>query len=198
MLKNLTHDDPVATATLILAGITFFLVLSTWWLARQTRRAGEAFRVAERAYIKISHSGPLSFASNGVGLVPLRVENRGHTPAHVTDVRVNHQIAEVLPLQPAYGPESSMAGNGRLVGRMGFNFSSPIIVSPGELDAINQRIMNLYLVGYADYTDAFGHKYRSAFVRRYVPRVPAGENNLFFVNNSAEYEYDRRRRGWPW
>lgn len=138
MLKNLTHDDPVAIATLVLAGITFFLVLSTWWLARQTRRAGEAFRVAERAYIKISHSGPLHFAANGVGLVPLRVENRGHTPAHITDVRVNHLIAEALPQEPDYGPESPVAGTGRLVGRMGFNFSRPIIVSPGELETINQ------------------------------------------------------------
>ena len=191
------HDDPVALATWGLVATTFLLFLGTWWLARQTRRAGQAVRVAERAYIKISHCGPLKFGSNGVGIVPLRVENRGHTPAHVTDVRVNHMIAETLPENPDYGPESPMAGHGRLVGRMGFSFKRPIIVGPGELDVINHGTMKLYVLGYADYTDAFGCKYRSAFVRRFDPQG-SDENNLVFVNQSAHYEYDRpqKRGGW--
>jgi hypothetical protein len=93
-------------------------------------------------------------------------------------------------------PESPMAVNGRLVGRMGFSFKRPIIVSPGELDAINHGIMNLYLVGYADYTDAFGHKYRSAFVRRFDPQ--GSDENLVFVNPSAHYEYDRPQKRGAW
>jgi hypothetical protein len=179
---------------------TFVLAVVTAFLARFTRQTAKAMRIAERAYIKISHTGPLPLAASGLGVVPMVIDNRGRTPAHITDVRVAHEVAEALSEKPVYGPKSLVVGNGRLVGRMHFSFDAPIIITPGEFDAIKQGIKNLYLIGYADYTDSFRRKNRVGFVRRFEPDVEEGDNNLFFVNHSAEYEYDRpqRKRAWLW
>jgi hypothetical protein len=132
---------------------TFVLAVVTAFLARFTRQTAKAMRIAERAYIKISHTGPLRLAASGLGVVPMVIDNRGRTPAHITDVRVAHEVAEALSEKPVYGPKSLVVGNGRLVGRMHFSFDAPIIITPGEFDAIKQGIKNLYLIGYADYTE---------------------------------------------
>jgi len=196
---------------------TVVLAVSTIMLWRATRAIGErtdaAFRTAERAYVKMSHKPPgLRIGHEGAGdyRLDLEVTNFGRTPAMVTDVLVK-LIAlppgQLLPLAPDYrlyhNPHASLKAF--LVTNDTFTFTGwwgwPILTKLiGEIRSTTDE--ELYVVGYVNYTDAFGNRYRSGYARKYDSwqdfwdqtddpsrEIYRHRNNLVFVTQEG-YNYD--------
>lgn len=212
----------LAIVTTALAIFTALLWLATYRLAkdarntanRQARETQDSLRIAkqsadaalktaqnmeaaERAYIKMSHTehGLYQDQPNMFAL-HLRVRNFGQTPATVTDlVLAKHLLIENqrLPASPDYSQRAEGEPPNYFLVRDD-EFFTPIYfpIAEQELSAINTGTHILYVIGYVDYVDKFGHRHRAGYARRYKP-IRGSSDNLKIVIQTG-YNYDRQRK----
>jgi hypothetical protein len=161
----------------------------------------EAVKLAERAYVKMSHySAPnrpaLSFEDSGVFTIKVRVKNHGRTPATVLTARFTYQV---LPAgtKPSAIPDYQ-AGRHLAVGPGTFlvtddDYKHTCVFQPlpvEERAAIDGGQKILWFYGYADYRDEFDSVHRSGYGRVYIPKGATDGNNLIFSDALEKYNYD--------
>lgn len=187
-VKNALSDwQPVLVAlgTLAIAAFTWRLWVATAGLWRHAR-------AVERAYVKMSHLPPgIVLQEGGKARVTIQVNNRGRTPAYVTDVRLSPVVlprGEGLPQRPRYKAPDGQSAQAFLTSTdhifIDMEFAVP------ELAAVLAGTKTLYFVGYVDYIDAFNGRHRGGYARVYSQNEKT--NNLVFVTSSA-YNYDTSR-----
>lgn len=187
-VKNALSDwQPVLVAlgTLAIAAFTWRLWVATAGLWRHAR-------AVERAYVKMSHLPPgVVFQELGKARITIQVNNRGRTPAYVTDVRLSPVVlskGEALPPRPRYKAPDGQSAQAFLTSTdhifIDMAFALP------ELAAVLAGTKTLYFVGYVDYIDAFKGRHRGGYARVYIRYEKT--NNLVFVTSSA-YNYDTSR-----
>ena len=178
------------------------------WGATKTlmSQANETTKTIERAYVKLSHISPgIEFFPDGMFVARVEVKNFGNTPASVTDVMLKAVVlnyGELLPEKPNYDRVRSQSDYyAFLVAGERFIYWNPEAFRVDIADVpriLKEGSRVLYLIGYVDYTDKFGVKYRAGYARRYWPKADeeidpelfAKRNNLFFVTQQG-YNYDR-------
>ena len=205
------HPMTVGTWALVLS--TIALVVGTFYLGFVTYQAANAFRVAERAYVKLSHMPPgIEFDPlTGFFTIRLRIKNFGSTPAEVVDAHVVGVVVPkgvALPEQPDDRREEGyqFPVTAFLVksDRFYFGRPDPLSVSAEEAHNILQGWMDLHVIGYVDYRDRFGEVHRAGYARTYIPSVDRKEdgvtlkkfrkrNNLAFISEPG-LNYDRLLR----
>jgi hypothetical protein len=179
------------------------LVFATWFLAIISSVTAvfalyftlRTTQKAERAYVKMSHAPPgVSFALRGKIVINIDVRNFGRTPGRVTDVVINACTCpneDRLPDNPSYMPRTSPGiPNAFLVSNDNFFYNSSIPLPEAEVAEVKVGNRQLYLLGYVDYIDQFGHRYRGGYGRLY--RADFTGNNLIFIAQPG-YNYDRPR-----
>lgn len=159
-------------------------------------------RVAERAYVDISHFPPgLELSQDRrVAEVEVLIKNHGATPATVTDVFLTLKIgSDPLPDEPLYEPE---AGRPEIAAFLvaGGSFQKWIRWPVPEPDSKRiEQGATVWLLGYVDYEDTFGRKHRGGYARRYDAKrdsaaVPKEKRNNLPFETKAGYNYDRPRQ----
>lgn len=208
ILDTLDHHE----GTVVGIG-TAFLALFTWLLAKSTdalRRLAESqensTKTIERAYVKMSHHPPgLAFAPFGELVIchlGIEVKNHGSTPARVTRIHSEFVFSEMddrIPRHPIYrGTNTVMTSGAFLVNGDSFNVPVETRVPADRFDVVNHGVgprLRLFVIGYADYIDAFNVRHRAGYARRFSPE--AGReglpNNLVFVD-FPRWNYDRIRQ----
>jgi hypothetical protein len=185
--KALSNWQPVLVGLGTLAIAAF-----TWRLWIATAGLWHHARAVERAYVKMSHLPPgVVFQEGGRAKVTIQVNNRGRTPAYVTDVRLSPVVlprGEPLPQRPRYKAPDGQSAQAFLTSTdhifIDMEFTVP------DLAAILGGTKTLYFVGYVDYIDAFKGRHRGGYARVYIRNEKT--NNLVFVTSSA-YNYDTLR-----
>jgi hypothetical protein len=191
---------------------TVVLAVSTILLWKATKAAGDradsVIRTAERAYVKMSHAPPGLRpvpGMDGMYLIEVVITNYGRTPATVTDAMIKAYVipneAE-LPPEPNYTPDPGPQEQPKafLVTNDMFQY-----VRRWKVNAkisLPDPTHVLFAIGYVEYTDAFGRRYRSGYARLYKPKrdywdpviYPTEESfrtrsNLVFVTQEG-YNYD--------
>jgi hypothetical protein len=195
---------------------TVVLAVSTigLWIATKAagQRADAVIRTSERAYAKMSHAPPglrlvrtLTIDNSAEYMITVEVTNFGRTPAKVTDAmvkRVTLPVDQKLPVKPDYArkPGSYERPKAFLVTNDSFSFTERWKIKAHiELPKPTHVV---YAIGYVDYEDAFGNRYRAGYARRYKPErniknddvYPSEESyrcrsNLVFVTQE-DYNYD--------
>lgn len=184
--KALSDWEPVLVGigTLAIAAFTWRLWVSTaglWYHAR----------AVERAYVKMSHLPPGVIFQGGKAAVTIQVNNRGRTPAYVTDVRLSPMVlprGEALPQRPRYKAPDGQSAQAFLTSTDHIYIDMEFAVP--ELAAVLAGTKTLYFIGYVDYVDAFKGRHRGGYARVYSQNEKT--NNLVFVTSSA-YNYDTSR-----
>lgn len=164
-----------ANGDLLVALGTVTIAIFTLTLWRSTERAGEHFRVTERAYVKLSHTPPGAQFTTDLGqpavVVQLQVKNFGHTPAYVTDVYLDVRILEEdeqLPPIPEYQPiDGRVPVEGFLVADDLFYHQVVMGVTHAQWKTTKEENGRLIVLGYVDYRDKFGDTHRGAYAREY-------------------------------
>jgi hypothetical protein len=199
---------------------TVMLAVSTIMLWSATKSMGErsdrAFRTAERAYVKMSHAPPglrciraLTDDMSTQYLITLTITNFGRTPAKVTDVLVNRVMVpanlppdQKLPAKPDYKPDPWYPESPKAFLVTNDTFSFTRVWQFWDKIESPEPTHELYAIGYVDYEDAFGTRYRAGYARLYAPAANkedfriyptpesyAGRSNLVFVTQEG-YNYD--------
>lgn len=180
-----------------------------WWVStkqwKATRDAAEAaleeataVKLAERAYLKMSHSPPgLRIPTDPLSLpwVNMEVKNIGNTPARVTAVILWRMIlreTDPLPVVPPY-PEPEVVDELFLYRDDPFYFTKRFAVEQGEREQIDRGDKIFYVYGYVDYIDQFGQRHRAGYARRFGIQETSTSDNLLFVTQPG-YNYDRKRQ----
>lgn len=151
-------------------------------------------KVVERAYVDISHDSPGLQMGHSDIRFSVAVRNHGRTPAEVAQPVMMLQLAEhdvVLPTELPYGHPPSTPPSAFLMPSETFHrwelrpqFPADVV----QMLQTGERI--LWLIGYVDYIDRFGQRYRSGYARRYIPTpLPNTVNNLVFELQPG-YNYD--------
>jgi hypothetical protein len=198
------------------AVFTAVLAWSTINLWSATKEIGErserTLRTAERAYVKMSHAPP------GLRPVPdqprtyvieVVISNYGRTPASVTDALIKNVVlgrGDQLPREPDYTPDPGVhvPPQAFLVTNDHISFYRRWSL-PQDIERSLEHpdpVFEFYAIGYVDYTDAFGKRYRAGYARRYKPErnfwdqevypTPEkyhGRSNLMVVGGE-NYNYD--------
>lgn len=179
---------------------TIVIGIFTWTLWRSTNRAGEHFRVTERAYFQLSHKGGVTFPAGEKVALTMQVKNWGRTPGTVTDQRVGPMLimekdgklsgpVDYSGLEKSTSPYTFLVPTGHYNWDIGFEFTEA-----GVVQAILAGEITLFMVGYVDYRDQFGDRWRSGYARRYA--TIAGQNplanNLSYVTAKG-FNDDRHR-----
>jgi hypothetical protein len=176
------------------------------------RRQGFDTRTIQRAYVKISHPRPgiERLDDSGNIWLTISIKNYGQTPGTVSDVVLRPLVVphgEPLPKVPDYSTEiKGPIISAFLVTNDDFSLSRFCTISTDELSKVKGLISDLYLVGFVDYKNQFGERYRGGYARQYQPmidkRIPnatetqfAQRNNLTVVAQEG-YNYDRVRYRW--
>ncbi len=193
----------IALFTLVLALSTISLWRSTREVAIAAKTTAQHTRAVERAYVKLSHVPPGLGAENEEGQfsVQVSVKNFGTTPAKVTDILVKPVVVpnnQSLPKRPDYSRIWGQIPHAFLVAQEEFLHEVRFKISPDQMALVNNAFTHtLYLIGYVDYIDQFGHRHRSGYARMYKPltELLRHQSNLFYVVQEG-YNYDRpRQRG---
>ena len=190
------------TAMLVIVGIFQTIILY---------KTTAHFKIVERAYIKISHRPPGIEPEGITGLfwVNLEITNSGKTPARVTDVVLTPVVVvphkKGLPEIPDYSVPAVRDNipNAFLVTEDKFFSVQRCKIPKLEMTSIMELESDLYLIGFVDYIDQFGQRYRGGYARRYQPRMDdrsryrtddafEQRSNLVFVAQDG-YNYDRPR-----
>jgi len=204
---DLKGETVTAAFTFVLAAFTGLLAWSTIKLWRATKEIGEradsVIRTSERAYVKMSHVHPglRETGIEGVYRVTVEVTNFGRTPARVTDAMLHFVellVDTKLPVVPDYTPPPDWEPpKAFLVINETFSFTlSQRFVGKIEPPDPTHEV---YAIGYVDYEDSFGRRYRSGYARLYKPTRNTGgldvfpteesRSNLVFVTQEG-YNYD--------
>jgi hypothetical protein len=157
----------------------------------------DALKVIERAYVAVD---PIAyrFGPNHERTGHYSIKNYGRTPASVSNILMAEFIQE--PGEAFPDPESleqlatseDRTSTRLMPGEEHFlrmeHFDTPANLSPENIRA---GIPPLWLLGYVDYIDEFGIRYRSGFARKYAPHRSEDKNLVIELRH--RYNYDRRR-----
>jgi hypothetical protein len=173
-----------------------------------SEKDSEHNRVVERAYVTVSHYMPVNGARTimwpGEGgfagpkpAITLRVANFGNTPSTVTDFgMIAHTLAKNYQL-PSSPPEIRSIGAGTyLVKGDSFNHYGVLNLAESSITDIRSGELQLWLLAYVDYIDAFNEHWRTGYARRYLHHVDQPGLDSLFVEPKKGYNYNRiRQRG---
>ena len=191
--------------TALFTGVLAWSTIKLWGATKEMGdRSDRAIRTVERAYVKMSHIHPGLRPTEmaGVYLITVEVRNFGHTPATITGAVLKHVVLRTgtsLPAEPDYTPDPDwQQPKAFLVTNDQFSFTRRWGVFRWvELPDATHEV---YAIGYVDYEDAFGRRYRSGYARLYKPTrntggeevfpTPESRSNLVFVTQEG-YNYDR-------
>jgi hypothetical protein len=178
-------SDPPAVATLVTA-------LGTLGVAVVTYRQLNHNRQVERAYVKMSPNGAISFGpAPGQISISLEIKNHGSTPARVTDLVFTADTfpnGQALPAIPPYRRSAAVVTRAFLVsGNFFYHVANLQFPNPAHVTAASKGVRQLLIFGYVDYIDQFEQRHRGGFARRYNQLT-----NIEFVTEPA-YNYDRVR-----
>lgn len=216
--KLTEYTKELSIFTEVLAVVAFFQLVvfgvQAWKLhqtVKATKESADAalktahhMEVAERAYIKISHtpSGlvrrtPLAemlYGQNRAYEIDMEVRNIGKTPAELTRLSFSHILLPTdapLPAIPPYNSSTEEEAIRAIMYGTDAIFPFPsFTVSVEDFEAINAGRTHFYVLGYADYIDHFGTHHRAGYARRYDPHATG--NNLLIVTQPG-YNYDERK-----
>lgn len=191
-LRELVAQETMADAALWMLFATILTIFVTalgtlliWKQVRLTRRAvedtgqaTEAMRAANsiaaesmrrelRAYLTVEPGG-VNEARDGFARLPLRIENRGQTPAFDVMLFANHAVAEsprditLKDLGTPLAGEINDAAMGPSVCRWMFSYASEDLLKPFLVD-IRDRRRAIIQFGYVTYKDAFGDVWQTNF-----------------------------------
>jgi hypothetical protein len=205
------------TFGLILAGAgQMLLFLFQLRLIRRTLepalRQADAIRLAERAYVKMSHNPPgVQFADSGSGVfwISLSVKNYGRTPARVLKSVICHATAptdQPFPVPPDYGAPTARhaAMEAFLVANDFAGYPYEAEIPPHHFTKVKNGSYRFWVFGYVEYIDAFDRTHRAGYGRVYEPRLDEewrypkstddfkNRSNLVFITE-PDYNYDRER-----
>lgn len=226
------HEWWLVYLTAALASVTLALALYTAKLYRYTKKlaldaeavgnrsanlsmdASHAYRIAERAYVKMSHRAPgIEFISTADGdtkavlaRTSLEIRNFGNTPAKVTRTYARFVIAskdEVASPVPDYreGENKLPFGEAFLVTNEFFSAAFESLLRNIDVEKLGNSAWRIHVLGYVDYIDIFGKHHRGGYARVFAREIDviaekAGawdkRNNLVLVNFDG-YNYDRER-----
>jgi hypothetical protein len=153
--------------------------------AASALKQAEAIRLAERAYVKLSHRPFLFDFENRKFTLSIEVKNWGRTPASVLGVSLKCEdwlTENPLPGQPTYAPCEMWEAF--LVAGEAFYFDYRDEWGPPEFDPDLRRLL---LYGYVDYIDIFGRRHRAGYGRFYSPAI---STDLVFIDQPG-YNYDK-------
>jgi len=189
-----TLDAHVAEALGSVAVAIFTGVLV--WIGR---RADKHFVVTERAYFQMSHRGGVEFPQGEQVTIKMQIKNWGRTPGTVTDQRLGPMLVmekngkldgsvDYTGLNKSASPYTFLVPNAHYNWDIGFEFKDV-----GLVQAIKDGNVTLFMVGYVDYRDQFGGRWRAGYARKYTPIAdqPAA-NNLSYVTTKS-FNDDRAR-----
>lgn len=169
--------------------------------ANAARISVETSRMAERAYVNMSHVPPgITFPASDKIEAVVQIKNNGRTPANITAAVLTFWTELELPEQPPYPREAE--GGGFSLPRGDHYFKRHAKTIPLlRLSEVRTGKRPAWLLGYVDYIDTFDRRHRAGYARRYDPRPEALENNLPFETTGG-YNYDRERQqgegnDWP-
>jgi hypothetical protein len=166
--------------------IAFFAVV----LAHAGRAADRNFRQAQRAYVQISHEGPLRLTPDvGGAALRMQIKNWGVTPATITasivqiDVR---RAGEALPRIPPYRP--AIARGTFLVTQATMHWLEPFQAGDQiDVGAAIRGDIIVRVIGYVEYIDRFGARHHGRYARIYDPerdRRLIGQTDAEFANRN--------------
>ena len=202
------HEWWLVYLTAALAATTLGLAIYTAKLYRSTKKiAGDAetaasnsvalTRATERAYIKMSHKLPgLRYSEGHSVTFGVEYRNWGRTPGTITGVSlaVRALSPELFPLPPApeyeTTPEHDIPQTFLVSNEPVFK-SCTVKIGEDAVSAIQSRRATLLIVGYVDYRDQFGGKYRGGYAR--ILNLMSETDNLEFFTQRG-YNYDRPRQ----
>jgi hypothetical protein len=177
--------DPILWVTVAIAFFAF-------WQVRVYRQMRDHTQIVERAYVDISHDPPGLQMGNDIRF-SVAVKNHGRTPTDVTPPVMFLALEEgdELPDTPPYGAPTSAATSAFLMPNEAFHQWELRPQFPAtDVAMINTGQRHLWLIGYVDYVDKFGHRHRSGYARKYIPTpLPGTQNNLVFITKPG-YNYD--------
>jgi hypothetical protein len=164
--------------------------------AESAKISANTSRMAERAYVSISHERPgLYFhpADMGGAGAQVRVQNYGRTPASIVKVVLTVWMKAELPDEPPYPHDS------HVLDTPFFLSAGDHVILPYSHDLSRDMVSDIaggrrqfWLLGYVDYIDTFGRQHRAGYARQFKHEARYRENNLVFVLK-AGYNYDRER-----
>ena len=221
-----TFDAPVALFTALLV---FVVSVQLIWMARQESvlqdsvnvaskaaaaalTQAEAFKLSERAYVKMSHDPPgVEFHVTSEGqswlTVGLSVKNWGKTPARVVKAVICYRCTpgiEMLPEKPVYDENAVHAQvQAFLVTNDFTGYVYERRIPTQQVIDVKEGRSNLWVYGHVEYLDIFDvlhvAGYGTFYVpeyddpARYGPRQFEKRSNLVFIT-ALTYNYDRKKQ----
>lgn len=179
--------------------------------AQASLTQAEAIRLAERAYVKMSHEHPGIEIANleaGVYHIRMTVKNFGRTPARVTSAALRSELLPYGTVPKGAGDDILIPGD-RVVQSFlvtGDHVSFTYLRSwgGGKGVAVQGRSEVLWLCGFVDYIDVFGERHRAGYGRFYNPELddPVNyrgatdyeERSNLEVEAGEAFNYDRVRK----
>lgn len=204
--------DKASNAIIALATVAICYFTYTLW--KSADRADRHFTVSERAYVKLSHHSPgLSFSDpnpSGRVIAEVRVaaKNWGNTPATVSDIALDlRALGKSIPSDRMI-PDNAKTALAFLAPGEDFTFGFGFVFSAEDYEQFNNFLARARLVGYVDYIDQFGNRWRNGYERIYFrtldnSSLPASERNNLVISRDSRGHYDRPRKpgegiDWDW
>lgn len=146
-----------ALSTAVIAAFT----LAMW---RAIHNQNRAFRIAERAWI-VPHAPSATQNSNGEFDIRWLVENKGRTPAWVTELGSAGKPARAeaeLPQEPPYTMAGPFPPEGSVLPPEG-KTERGITIPPAQMARLEQGLETLYVFGIVKYRDIFQAKHETKY-----------------------------------
>jgi len=221
-----TFDAPVALFTALLV---FAISVQLIWMARQESilqdsvnvaskaaaaalTQAEAFKLSERAYVKMSHDPPgVEFHVTSEGqswlTVGLNVKNWGRTPARILKAVICYRCTpgtEMLPEKPVYDENAVHAQVQAFLVHNDFTgYVYERRIPTQQVIDVKEGRSNLWVYGHVEYLDIFDVLHVAGYGSFYVPeyddpaRYGPGQfekrSNLVFITELT-YNYDRKEQ----
>jgi hypothetical protein len=166
---------------------------------QELRRSVDASRLAERAYIKMSHlsgsptygQSALRFHDGGMGRIKVRIKNHGRTPGTVLKVLLTYEIVDKgaePPERTSYeGPNAQKYVGAFLVADDEYTIEHDFPrCGAGDLIDVERGKRRYWVLGYVDYRDQFGRIHRGGYGRVFTGDTVG--NNLGFEESDLNYD----------
>jgi hypothetical protein len=176
-----------ATATIVIAGLTWFLKVSTHKMWEEARKSADtAKRTVEemettaqrqlRAYLAIA-DGSVYFIRDDVLRAHIRIVNSGQTPAHDVNPAIYSEI-RVPKDDKVFPPVTPMPHKQPIAPNSEWTVGYEIGLSPEESQAVYEQRKLVYVWGRVTYRDIFGRSQEVNFRLRNVVRETTAEGRL--------------------
>lgn len=191
---NLSAEDWIAVATVVLAIVTGLLAFFTFRLWNSTKDLVEGTasdaRAIERAYIfvEVQLLHPLKAGDPAVeNLITVRFRNHGRSPAEIVNLRgytVLGGASEDVPQELVSGEEYEVALPPGLAIPSGSLYTDEFTarLTPEKLESIALWNAGLFVVGRMTYRDIFGRTFETGFCWHFLTH--AGNEEFILTRES--------------